>query len=78
MTKSVCLRDFPKSLLHNAPIPIAGKEKPPIIKAINFAMGMRISAGRKMIACAFGAKSEAVIKIITTDNAHLIYNIKYT
>lgn len=61
ITSNVLLRDFLKSLLHSAPMPSAGREKPPIIIATNFAIGIKIIAGRKMIAWALGAENENII-----------------
>ncbi len=78
MIVSVFLSDFPKSLLHNTPMPSAGNEKPNIMRATIFAIGMRTIAGRKIIAYACGTKSEATAQTKITENAHLIYNIKYT
>ncbi len=51
---SVFLRDFPNNLVIKTPSPSEGIENPPIIKATIFAIGIKIIAGKKMIACAFG------------------------
>ena len=47
---NVFLRDFPNSLCIKAPKPSEGTENPPIIKAIIFAIGIKIIAGKKIIA----------------------------
>lgn len=52
ITGITLLKDFLNSLLHKAPTPKAGKEKPPIITAIIFAIGIKTIAGRNIIACA--------------------------
>lgn len=51
---SVFLRDFPKNFVIKAPIPNEGIENPPITKAIIFAIGIKIIAGKKIMAWAFG------------------------
>jgi len=50
MTPNVRRKDFLNNLLHSAPSPSAGKEKPPISTATILAIGIRTIAGRKMIA----------------------------
>ena len=48
----VFFTDFLNNFPVISPVPNAGSEKPPIKTAIIFAMGMRIKAGRKIIAWA--------------------------
>ena len=47
---SVFLRDFPNNFVIKAPNPSEGIEKPPITKAIIFAIGIRIIAGKNIMA----------------------------
>ncbi len=50
----VFLRDFPNNFVIKAPKPSEGIENPPMIKAIIFAIGIKIIAGKKIMAWAFG------------------------
>lgn len=54
MRRRVLFRECLVSLLQRAPRERAGRVNPPIMRAIILAMGMRMSAGRNMIACARG------------------------
>lgn len=47
---SVFLKDFPNNFVIKAPSPSEGIENPPITKAIIFAIGIKIIAGKKMMA----------------------------
>lgn len=51
---SVFLKDFLNNFVIKTPRLSEGIESPPIIKAIILAIGIKIIAGKKMIACAFG------------------------
>lgn len=51
---SVFLRDFPNNFVIKAPSPSEGIKKPPITKAIIFAIGIKIIAGKKIMAWTFG------------------------
>lgn len=50
---SVFLKDFPNNFVIRAPIPRDGIDNPPMIIAKIFAIGIKIIAGRKIIAWAF-------------------------
>lgn len=47
---SVFLRDFPNNFVIKAPMLSEGIENPPITKAIIFAIGIKIIAGKKIMA----------------------------
>lgn len=51
---SVFLRDFPSNFVIKTPSPSEGIENPPITKAMIFAIGIKIIAGKKIMAWAFG------------------------
>lgn len=53
---NVFLRDFPNNFVIKAPMPNEGIENPPIIKAIIFAIGIKIIAGKKIMAWALGGQ----------------------
>lgn len=54
ITTNVFLRDMPNNFVSKAPNPREGMENPLITIAIILAMGIKIIAGKKIIACALG------------------------